>query len=61
MSDEVLKEYDNQHIALLEPNDSAREMRLARLLALCGSISDEDAAIMLEASKDCRKIDYEQW
>lgn len=59
MSSEMLEMYKNQSVAVLEHRD-AQDERLSRLLALCGSISDEDAAIMVEASRECRQ-DYGEW
>lgn len=60
MSEVLTEMQDGQSISVLEQTDSVQEERLARLLALCGSISDEDAAIMLAASKECRQ-DYGEW
>lgn len=69
MSSEVLEMYETLTDVHKEEVDnfirnisSKQEIPFKRDLSnFYGCISDEDAAIMLEASRECRKIDYGEW
>ena len=61
ISFEDLKKFLNQKVEItIIPVEEPKSKR-DRMLELAGCLSDEDAQEILEAIKDCKTINYEDW
>ena len=61
LSYEDLKKFLNQKVKIIVSPLGENEQKKERLRQLAGCITDEDAAEILDAIKDCKTINYEEW